>query len=346
MSERKYQTRPPLRELDLAYNPNQPRDSHGRWVKAGATEVISKAATEAAHAALVVPKPKTGPSAKRRQMWKAAALQVRQAEDKAITKAVAKVEAKKVAPAVPLKKTKGRLVKKEVVAPEPKDLRHLRKLSAEAQAEVFKEAGLDSKFPGVSTEDLLKKWHEPGHTQEERLAYLEEIERREKQLQVVRQAMHQSLKDFAREGKRDAWRKFDQNLRNLPGGKAIINMRERLLKDKWLDKQEVLSEWFHHHGKHYAGHVLTVVTIASVLHPLGLAAIGGLGAAGVLNVPGADEAFTALMENIWVHSGLATALAPVADKLTGPAFDWLSKERKVERAKRYAAKHQIRPLHV
>lgn len=343
MSERKFKVRPPLRDLDLAYNPNQPRDSHGRWVKAGSSEAISAAASAAAHAALVVPKPK--PSAQR-AMWKTAFQQVRDIEDKAIPKAVAKAKAKEVAPTVPLKKTEGHIFKRKVVKPEPRDLRHLRKLSAEAQAEVFKEAGLKSKYPDLSSEELLRRWHEPGHSQAERLAYLEEIERREKQLQVVRQAMHQSLRDFAREGKRDAWRKFDQNLRNLPGGKAIINMRERLLKDKWLDRQEVIGEWIHHKGKHYAGHVVTVVAIASVLHPLGLAAIGGLGAAGLVGVPGADEAFSSLMENLWVHSGLATALAPVADKLTGPAFDWLSKERRTERAKRYAAKHQTRRLHV
>lgn len=343
MSERKFTVRPPLRELDLAYNPNQPRDSHGRWVKAGAAEAINASAQAAAHAALVVPRPK---SSSQRNEWKTAFKQVRDIEDQAIPKAVAKVKAKEIAPAVPLKKTKGHLFKKKVIDPEPADLRHLRKMSEECQREVFKEAGLKLKFPEVSTVDLLKRWHEPGHTKAERDEFLAEIERREKELQVVRQAMHQSLRDFAREGKRDAWRKFDQNLRNLPGGKAIINMRERLLKDKWLDKQEVLQEWFHHHGKHYAGHVVTVVAIASVLHPLGLAAIGGLGTAGLLNVPGADEAFSALMENLWVHSGLATALAPVADKLTGPAFDWLSKERRTERAKKYAAKHQTRRLHV
>lgn len=343
MSERKYQTRPPVRELDLAFNPDQPRDSHGRWVKKGSATEISQRLTVAANRALAVPRPKTSPQ---NAMWKAAALQVRQAEDRAVTEAVAKVQAKEVAPSVPLKKTKGRIFKRKVLAPEPADLRHLRKMTAECQAEVFKEAGLKSKFPDLSTADLLKKWHEPGHTQAERVEFLEEIERREKELQVVRDAMHQSLKDFAREGKRDAWRKFDQNLRNLPGGKAIINMRERLLKDKWLDKQEVLQEWFHEHGKHYAKHVLTVVAIASVLHPLGLAAIGGLGAAGLVGVPGADEAFSGLMESMWIHSGLATALAPVADKLTGPAFDWLSRERKVERAKKYAIKHETRRLHV
>lgn len=340
MSERKFKPRPPVREIDLAFNPNQPRDSHGRWTKGPSADTQAiRSLFDQAYAAR--PKP---PS--QRDMWKAAAKQVRQAEDKALPEAVARVEAKKIATAVPLKKTKGHLFKTKVIDPEPADLRHLRKMSEACQREVFKEAGLKLKFPEVSTADLLQRWHEPGHTPAERQEFLDEIERREKELQVVRQAMHQSLRDFAREGKRDAWRKFDQNLRNLPGGKAIIDMRERLLKDKWLDRQEVLKEWFHHHGKHYAGHVVTVVAIASVLHPVGLAAIGGLGTAGLLNVPGADEAFSALMENLWIHSGLATALAPVADKLTGPAFDWLSKERRTERARKYAAKHPTRKLHV
>lgn len=333
MSERKVSTRPPL-YLDLAFNPHQPRDARGRWTKVPG-EGLAKAAE------------KTVASGFKPEGHHQAALRALAPTPPKPHGHPALSEGEKAAvKAVSLKKTKGHLVKKKVVEPTPSDLRHLRKLAADAQMAVFHEAGLKLKFPDLSNEQLLAEWHKPGHTQAERLEFLAEIERREKQLQVVRETMHQSLKDFAREGKRDAWRKFDQNLRNLPGGKAIINMRERLLKDKWLDKQEVLSEWFHHHGKHYAGHVVTVVAIASVLHPLGLAAIGGLGAAGVLNVPGADEAFSSLMENLWVHSGLATALAPVADKLTGPAFDWLSKERKVERAKKYATKHETRKLHV
>lgn len=325
MSERKFTTRPPLRDLDLAFNPRQPRDNRGRWVKTGVSEA-TRVASEVAHNAYLVPQPK----APAKSLAAKANLHGHEALSHAEKKAISRVR---------LKKVKGRLVKKEAIEPEPRDLRHLRKLSADARMAIYHEAGLKLQFPDKSDDDLLAEFHKSGHTQAERDAIHEELRIRQERLKVVTAAVEQSMRDYAREGKRDAFRKFTQNLTKLPGGKAILAMRERLLKDKWLDRQEVLQEWLHHHGKHYAGHVVTVVAIASVLHPLGLATIGGLGAAGLLNVPGADEAFSAMMDSIWIHSGLATALAPISDKLTGPLFDWLGRERKVERAKRYAAKH-------
>jgi hypothetical protein len=333
MGERRYTTRPPLRELDLAFNPNQPRDSHGRWVKAGGE-------IESAVRAITSSKGFQPPGSHE------AAL--RALAPSAPKGHAALTDAQKAAvKRVPLQKTKGHLVKTKVVEPTPEDVRTLRKLGSNARMAIYHEAGLKLQFPHLDDDQLLEEWHRTRQAdQGRREALLKEIELREDRLTVIRKAMHQSMLDARREGKRDQWRRFDTKLKSLPGGNAIIGLRERLLKDKWLDKKEGLTEWFHHHGKHYAGHVVTVVAIASVLHPIGLATIGGLGAAGVLNVPGASEAFTALMENLWVHSGLATALAPVADKLTGPAFDWLSRERRIERAKKYAAKHPTRKLHV
>lgn len=329
MSERKVSTRSPL-YIDLAYNPAQPRDAHGRWVKTGASSVISAAATKAAHDALTVPMPKTvqgplkaAPAKVEPSRW---SLKRHPEKRKSI---VEKVAPKVVAP-----------------EPEPAALRTFRKVTAEMQAELFKEAGIKSKFPDLSTEDLMQKWHEPGHSFSEREEFRSEIETRMKQLKVVAEAMDQSMADFARESKRDAFRKFDAALRGLPGGKQVINLRERILRDKVLDHSEVLKRWFGEKGKGYAKHVATVVAISALLHPLGLAAIGGIGAAGLLNVPGASEAFSSVLENLWVHSGLAVALEPAVEKIVGPFFKPFEKEHKIRKAKKFAQKHQTRRLHV
>lgn len=345
MSERKHSLRPPL-ALDLAYNPHQPRDSHGRWAKSPGTMLASEAKkiTDsiplAAKKAYAVKPPKSQTAkASRAETLKT----LREIEDHAIKKAVKKHHAKETVEA----NKKVLLDKSGRWKDTPAARRHFRNICHEAQTEVFHEAGLhlNPKFSGMETMDLMHEWHAPGHTFAEREEMREEVEKRLKQLDIVAKAMDQSMTDFVRENRRDSLRKFDAKLRTLPGGQAVIRLRERMLKDHVLDHMEGLSEAFHEHGKAYAKHVLSAVAIASLLHPLGIVAVGGAAGAGLLPDT-ATEAFSSLMENMWVHSGLAVVLDVPLLKFLDPVFKPFERERKASRAKKFQAKHQSRRLHV
>ena len=260
-----------------------------------------------------------------------------------MTEVQKKEEAKKVVEGA----KKVLLTKRGMWKDTPAARRHFRKITHEAQMEVFHEAGLhlNPKFNGMDTVDLMKAWRAPGHSFDERMEMREEIEKRTKQLDIVGKAMDQSMTDFVRENRRDSLRKFDAKLSSLPGGGAVIRLREKMLKDHVLDHMEGLGEAFHEHGKAYAKHVLTAVAIASLLHPLGIVAIGGAAGAGLLPDT-ATEGFTSLMENMWVHSGLAVALDVPLLKFLDPIFKPFERERKAEKAKKFAAKHKTRRLHV
>lgn len=347
MSERKHSTRPPL-ALDLAYNPHQPRDSHGRWTRTPGS-VLAKDVKKAASAirpeakrafSVRPPKGRAVPSAAAQPL---VAKALREVEDRAMKRVKREHEAEDVVAGA----KKVLLNKRGKWKDTPEARRHFRKITHEAQVECFKEAGLhlNPKFAGKDTTALMEMWREPGHSFAERLEMREEIEKRNTQLTIVAKAMDQSMTDFVRENRRDSLRKFDAKLKTLPGGEAVIRLRERMLKDKVLDHMEGVSEAFHEHGKAYAKHVLTAVAIASLLHPLGIVAVGGAAGAGLLPDT-ATEAFSSLMENMWVHSGLAVALDVPLLKFLDPVFKPFEREERARKAKKFTAKHQVRRLHV
>lgn len=348
MSERKHSLRPPEAYLDLAYNPAQPRDSHGRWTRNPASALAKEAEKtvagipDAAKRAYA-PRPPKSQTPEARAAREVAAKQMREIADRATKKAGKREQAKEVvAGAKPVL-----LDKRGRFKDTPAARRHFRKITHEAQMEVFHEAGLhlNPKFKDMDTTDLMKAWSEPGHPFKEQQEMREEIEKRLKQLDIVGKAMDQSMTDFVRENRRDSLRRFDQKLHALPGGKAVIALRERMLKDHVLDHMEGFNEKFHEHGKAYVKHVLTAVAIASLLHPLGIVAVGGAASAGLLP-SGATEAFSSLMEDMWVHSGLAVALDVPLLKFLDPIFKPFEREHRAKAAKKFAAKHQTRRLHV
>lgn len=338
MSERKYRTRPPVRELDLAFNPDQPRDSHGRWTSRPGSEAPSVEQTRQlfnrAFAARVAPKP--APQWTDQPEVKQALGQIHHGEERAFRV----MRARKI-----VTESKVLLSPKGKFKDEPAAYRHFRKITEEAQLAVFHEAGLKLEFEQHSTTELMKMWEEPGHSFEEREKFRREVQARMKQLDIVAKAMDQSMTDFVRENRRDALRKFDAKLRTLPGGHAVIALREKMTTDKVLDHVEAIREHFHEHGKEYAKHVITTVAIASLLHPLGIAAAGGLAAAHFAPA-GAPEVLSHLLENMYVHAGLSVALSGPVLKFLDPIFRPLEKESRVRSAKKFRQKHQNRRLHV
>lgn len=353
MSERKHTVRPPLVYddadlLDLAYNPAQPRDAHGRWAKSPATKVeaIVDSPALALKKAFSVKPPKGSPAAAK-QTWAVAAKQIGKITDAEIKPAAERVAKKAAAKEAVKAGRKVLLTRRGQFKDTPAARRHFRKITHEAQMEVFKEAGLhlNPKFKDMDTTDLMRAWAEPGHTFGDRQEMREEIDKRLKQLDIVAKSMDQSMTDFVRENRRDSLRRFDSKLRTLPGGRAVILLRERLIRDKMMDHMEGLREHFNEHGKAYAKHVLTAVAIASLLHPLGIVAVGGAAGAGLLPAS-STEAFSTLMENLWVHSGLAVALDVPLRKFLEPVFKPFEREHRAKAAKKFEAKHQTRRLHV
>lgn len=339
MSERKVTTRPPV-YIDLASDSwkYQRRDSHGRWTKGGAAaaKALTDPMVRAAHDA-TLPKAPSAPVPSWQKNSAQVLSQIHHGEERGFKVMRARTvvtENRKVL----LKKGGG-------FKDQPAAYRHFRKVTEEAQLAIFHEAGLKLKYEQHSTTELMKMWTEPGHSFEERESFRKEVEARMKQLDIVAKAMDQSMTDFVRENRRDALRKFDQKLRTLPGGKAVIALRERLTTDRVLDHVEGLRNHLHEHGKEYAKHVITAVAIASILHPVGLAAAGSLAAAHFAPA-GSAEVVSHLLENMYVHAGLSVALSGPILKFLDPIFSPLEKESRVKAAKKFQQKHKTRRLHV
>ena len=233
---------------------------------------------------------------------------------------------------------KVRLVdKKGNLKPHPEALRHYRRVTTEKRAEFYNEAGLQLHYESKSEEDLIQLWHDPHTDLKTRESIRQEIEVRTKRLSLVAQTLDQSVLDARREDKRDWFRKWDKGLHKLPMGKQIIDLRERLLTDKALDKSEPLRNWFNEYGKHYAKHVATAVAIGMLLHPV------GLGVAGLIGHEAGREAVAHLFENMFVESGLAVALVKPVEKVVGPFFAPFSKEFRLKRAKKVLGKRKNGP---
>ena len=209
-------------------------------------------------------------------------------------------------------------------------IRHFRHITSEARLELFDEAGLSLKYRDKSEEDLLQMWHNPRLPMTERTEIRHEMDVRIKRLQVFATALDQSLIDHMHDRDRNWFTKFDNSLKKIPGGTALIHLRQKLLSNKVFDHLEPVQEWLHEKGAKYAHHLATAVAIGLLLHPL----TSDLG--NVLLGEAGQQVADHLMENLYVHSAIAVSLVRPIEAAIGPFFHPLSRKGRVERAKKKA----------
>lgn len=217
--------------------------------------------------------------------------------------------------------------KKGEVVKEAHVVRHLRKQASEVRLQLYKEAGLDTKFPQTDIElhDMWQSTEDPAQKKE----ILLELKRRQARLDLEVAALEQSATDTLREHKRDFWRQWDSKLAKTPGGRAVQRMRDKILSDNVLDKFDKVKEHIQERGLEYAKHVATALAIVSVLHPVGLALGGALAS------EHGREAAEKLLESLWVHAGLSVALAPLLEKFgINPIQRRFDRSKKTEKALR------------
>lgn len=207
-------------------------------------------------------------------------------------------------------------------------IRHFRHITQQARLELFDEAGLTLKFRDKSEEDLLQMWHDPRLPMAEREAIRKEMDVRRKRLEIFATALDQSLLDHVHDQHRDWFTRWDESLKRIPGGRALIHLRQRLLSNKVFDHIGPVQEWLHEKGAGYAHHLLTAVAIGLMLHPL----TSDLG--NVLLGEAGQQVADHLMENLYVHSAIAVSLVKPIEAVVGPIFHPLSRKARVERAKK------------
>lgn len=215
-----------------------------------------------------------------------------------------------------------------------KSIREFRTATTQIRLKMLEESGMSLKFKDRSEEQLLMMASHPSATVRHKSEIRAEVDRRIAALQTYAVALDQSITDEKRNGDKEWFKRWDAKLAGLPGGKHIITLRDKILSDGVLDRLDTVREHLHENGKEYATELATGLAMLFAFHPLGEAI------AGVIGSEAGRAAFEHLTENIFVESAILVALSRFAGKVVSPLAHPLSREAKIERAKKVLAKEE------
>jgi hypothetical protein len=225
-------------------------------------------------------------------------------------------------------------VEHELTTENAHSIRTFRMATTQTRIKMLEDSGLTPKFKDRSEEQLLLMATHPSASVRHKSEIREEVERRIAALQTYAVALDQSITDERRKEETGWFKRWDAKLASLPGGKHIISLRDKILSDGVLDRLDKVRENIHENGKEYAVEVATGLAMMFAFHPLGEAI------AGVLGHEAGKAAFEHLTENILVESAIIVTLSRLVGKVVGPVFHPLSREAKIERAKKVLAKQE------
>lgn len=182
-----------------------------------------------------------------------------------------------VASKVHLVRGKGKGKVEQMGKDDPNTHRHLLRLSNDARTEIYRANGLTLTHPDVPEHELLDRIKTETDPKIKAELVLD-AKRRAEVLALTLRAIERAERDEKRESKRNDWARFDARLRKIKGGTAIINLRNRILSDKVLDRLGIVGEHGKPLAKAVAFRVATGTALAMLFGPLGLG-IGILGGA-------------------------------------------------------------------
>lgn len=213
-------------------------------------------------------------------------------------------------------------------------IRVFRTATRETRIKMLEDSGLSVKFRDRSEEDLLELASHPSAKIANKAEIRAELDRRIQALQTYAVALDQSITDEKRKEDTGWFKRWDAKLAGLPGGKHIIALRDKILSDGTLDKMDAVRAHVHEHGKEYATELATGLAMLFAFHPLGEAV------AGMLANDAGKAAFEHLTDNLFVEPAILVAMSRYAAKVVNPLFHPISKEAKINRAKKVLAKQE------
>lgn len=311
--------------IDLAFNPNQPRDSHGRFASTGG---VAKAAVGTLSTKMTVSSDLSG-TAKIKNAETMYGTGSRQHEDAVIAfgtpeekaryfglKTTAKkdidkikAEGRKIEEKRPL--TRKERKQQEEDAKSLLELGQTKKGRVKAQVKAWqadheeRKAMLedtDDPFPDLNDADLFQKLQDG--TPEEREAALKSLNARKERYAFLAEAAHNGLKTVRAH---ETLAKFDSRIEKIPGGKGFLKMRDRLLSEKTVIRMTRGYEAVKEKAKESLAHVAVSASIVGIT-----AAIAGVVA---MQHGGDPESFLHAKEAVhhWMSSGTHVGPAPIRE---------------------------------